>query len=740
MKQKELRKAIKCKFKTIIKDDNVYNKLLQIINKSNNVKFVCSNMINAYILYKFNNNLQIPNINYNFFRMAFKAISKTSVGPKPKNNNKIIYDDICIFLKTEGFKLFTYKQNCDINNYKLNSTNLSYIFNSYCIEMETNFINNITQNFFKYVHQYVNETFIKRTIKKLTHNEFKKLSVEQQEDYKNKLNIDSNNIKLLRSELMKIKNDLCNNIEEKDYTSDKKYHIWINKQKNKILPPLINKTLNYEQDIKINYQQYLKYMLIMNKELESKNYKLFKAIPSRTRIIDQYITIDTSTLKDIFSEVNTNKTNVEIWDKYFDISFKKYKIKGYSFNDMIQTNGFAVSIIFIKNSEIIKKQTKIKAMHDASLKTKLDIKNLSIEERNIYMEQKKNKILQNKINQQINQKNIKDKFKNLSKKEQDKIRLKIKNNKNKFEYIEDLIKNKTNKDNMLKELQENNIKVIDPGMRSPMTILGHGTQLINGKSIIGKIRNNCKKKHILFSYTSGNRITEIKRIKYIKLLNNKKKNIQYKNKSIDKIEAKLSKYSSKTTNYDKFIKYARKKIRYRLQLNKINCYNEYVKKLKWFSYINKKRHEDNLLNKIEKIYGKNAKFIIGDWSQQSKIKRLGMPNMGIKKLLLKKFKCYLIDEYNTSKLNYKTEKEQENLIIKNKYEKDCKIVEKSQKLHSVFTFTMGNKGKGCINRDYNATLNLYKIVSSLLKTGKRPNKFIRNKNHHPKGVKVVREP
>src|SRR3990167_1319711 len=92
--------------------------------------------------------------------------------------------------------------------------------------------------------------------------------------------------------------------------------------------------------------------------------------------------------------------------------------------------------------------------------------------------------------------------------------------KNKFEYIEDLIKNKTNKDNMLKELQENNIKVIDPGMRSSMTILGHGTQLINGKSIIGKIRNNCKKKHILFSYTSGNRITEIKRIKYIKLLNN----------------------------------------------------------------------------------------------------------------------------------------------------------------------------------------------------------------------------
>ena len=53
-------------------------------------------------------------------------------------------------------------------------------------------------------------------------------------------------------------------------------------------------------------------MLIMNKELESKKCKLFKAIPNRTRIIDQYITIDTSTLKDIFGEVNTYKTNVEI--------------------------------------------------------------------------------------------------------------------------------------------------------------------------------------------------------------------------------------------------------------------------------------------------------------------------------------------------------------------------------------------------------------------------------------------
>ena len=47
-----------------------------------------------------------------------------------------------------------------------------------------------------------------------------------------------------------------------------------------------------------------------------------------------------------------------------------------------------------------------------------------------------------------------------------------------------------------------------------------------------------------------------------------------------------------------------------------------------------------------------------------------MPNAGMKKLLSKRFKVYLINEYNTSKLYYKTEEECKKLRREIKYKKD----------------------------------------------------------------------
>jgi hypothetical protein len=41
--------------------------------------------------------------------------------------------------------------------------------------------------------------------------------------------------------------------------------------------------------------------------------------------------------------------------------------------------------------------------------------------------------------------------------------------------------------------------------------------------------------------------------------------------------------------------------------------NVKFRKYKWYSFINKKRTEDNLINSIDKTYSKNHKIIIGDW-------------------------------------------------------------------------------------------------------------------------------
>ena len=545
-------------------------------------------------------------------------------------------------------------------------------------------------------------------------------------------------IKEVRKEIIYVKNDLIDNT----YTSNKKFHEWINKFKKEIFPQREENILTYEEDIKINHNKYLKHMLKMNKHLEQVSGKLFSAISLRTSITDKYVHIDTSVLKDIFGEIGKNKiskTNLEIWNTYFNINNKKLKLKGHTFNFQISTDGLAASINFINNTKIEGKNKKIKLLANASkqtkelrkTKTEKEIEEIKRKEKEFKLE--KLKETSNKKKEEIKIK--KENFKKLPKEEQEKIKLQIKLEKNKFEYIEDAIKDPEMKKKLEEKYKKGLVKVIDPGMRSPMTILGKGLKTHKR----GKIR----KDKILFSYSTKNRILKTKRIKYGKMIINKKRKTKINKKSIEKIEAELSIYNSKTVNYKKFIEYANKKINLRKSIskythkieqnkhkkNKMNRgikYNEYVKKLNWFGYINKKRHEDELLNEIEKVYGSDAVFVIGDWGAKGRIKRISSPNMGMKKLLSKRFEVYLIDEYKTSKIHNKSEKEGKKLKIKIEYEKGNKKYKYTKEIHSVLTFQLGDKENECINRDYNACLNMFKIIDNIFKTSKRPEKYCRS--------------
>jgi hypothetical protein len=135
----------------------------------------------------------------------------------------------------------------------------------------------------------------------------------------------------------------------------------------------------------------------------------------------------------------------------------------------------------------------------------------------------------------------------------------------------------------------------------------------------------------------------------------------------------------------------------------------------------KRRHEDKILNLIEKKYRKDSTIIIGDWNESNKVKFISTPNMHLKRKLQERFNVYLLDEFNTSKLCYKNDTVcgNINVTIKSKYGKNKgKMINKD--LHAVLTFKMEKNVTGCINRDKNSVLNFEKIVKSLIETKERP--------------------
>ena len=472
--------------------------------------------------------------------------------------------------------------------------------------------------------------------------------------------------KQLYKELQLVKNDITN----ETLLSDPKYHSWLNKNRYKIVPQEYD--TSYYYDVKVNPQRYLKYMIFMNLELEEKEAKMFQFFPLQTQIIPRHIQIDTKSIIELL--VDTDKKqyldNVELnkeilWDKFFTIN--QY-LRKYDFDYTIITDGYAVSLRFLHkdftNEERIKK--------DKMKNGKKALKGLSDEEKEI---KKQGKItLQNKIKEENKQKRA------LQPKQKKDIKKEIQHE---FPYI----------DEVSKELLEGKHIYCDPGKRSLLTMMDDDGNFL--------------------SYTNKQRIRETKRLKYQALLKN------YKDKlNITTRENTLSAFNSKTCNLEKFKEYITEKIKVNQELY-TSYQNEKFRQYKWYAYINKKRTEDNMLNKIESKYGKDIKIIIGDWSIGKQMRNfISTPNLAIKRKLKTRFQVFNIDEFRTSCLNYITEEPCKNLYLPDNKNKERKI-------HSILTYQMENNRKGCINRDKNGCNNIQKVFKSYMETGERPEKYKR---------------
>jgi len=226
-----------------------------------------------------------------------------------------------------------------------------------------------------------------------------------------------------------------------------------------------------------------------------------------------------------------------------------------------------------------------------------------------------------------------------------------------------------------------------------------------------------------FRYTQSQRRLETRVDKYNKIINDINTKSMIDDKSIKEHEVILSKYNSKTCNYDKFKDYL-------IEKNKLN-YNLYqhyeqkiFRKLKLNRFINTQKSESKMIKNFSNKFGKpdETMFILGDYDK-------GNHNMkGKEPAICKRFrkifknagyKTYLINEFRTSKLCNECNSELE-MFLEKPYKNGKKLCHGLLRCQSIKP-----QCEIIHNRDKNAVQNMLKIVESVMKIGKRPDKFCR---------------
>ena len=535
-------------------NENILSTIQDTVFRTNHIITLGYMLLRFWVLEKYHTNQQIPKIDENTIKMSFKTFYlKDKMCTNEENKNMLMEFKTLI----EKNKLTSLQES------KIDETNLLQILSYSAIKMLTAIENNIKMHFIDRVKTFIYRSFY--------HNY--KTEIEKTPTYK----------KELRKELTLVIKDILENHSE-DLESDEKYHTWIRSYKYKILPE--NYEESYYYDIHKEPQKYLKHMIFMCLELEEKQLKLFQFFPLQTRIIPNHIDLDTYTINRMFEtnkklqrerQSNLTLNEVFIWDKFFNIN-NKYDTKKYSFNNVIVTDGYSVSLRMITKEQ--KEKMKTKQSHKKNCRE--ENKKLTKEEK---VEKKKKKQLKDQEEKETikkEQTRIKEALKiqiQNETKEEKATRKKIekeqkeilkqekqeeKRNNSEFKYIDEVPK---------EELKGNRV-FIDPGKRSLLYMMDE--------------------KETFLDYTTKGRFFRTKRFKYQRLLQN------YKNKfEIQEVEKELTGLNSKSCVVNCFQEYIHKKIEINKKLSSF-YQQEIFRKYKWYLYLNNKKENTKLIEEIKK--------------------------------------------------------------------------------------------------------------------------------------------
>ena len=366
-------KTIKLSLNKFVKGSNNQNnnshecilKINKIVERCNLITDDLYMFLRAYILYRFENNSNIPQINENLLTCMISVITYKSIksGRKVTVNNDLV-NDLTIF----------YDRYIKDKHIKKDFTNLSHIFKYTVVSIVTNINNNITLHFEKHIKNFI--IFYCK----------------------------SNNIKFNRKDIQQILFYVFNGkvLNWKDYNKFSINVLVDIIRKNYIPPnlPFAGSHLNYY--LKSYPNIFLKYMIKINKEIENYNYnrinltrfinsllllkmnktiyKTYQWLPRKNSLIPEYIPIDTTIILDILETDNKNyskknKDDIDLlWSKHFYYLYEKnnrLENKKYKFNYLIYTDGYGVSILYnnLNNTDnTLKKEKYITDLDNNTLK------------------------------------------------------------------------------------------------------------------------------------------------------------------------------------------------------------------------------------------------------------------------------------------------------------------------------------------------------------------------------------
>ena len=226
------------------------NTIFDAVLRTNKITRKTYLLLRLYILDCYNNDVEIPIITEDLITSCMQSLNTKAYKPKKHK--------VALFNKLKSLYPFE----------KEDGTNLTQILNLKTTTILTMIENNIKNNFFEYVRRYVNSYFF--TLYKT--------------DIENKT-LDK---KILKKELKVLKDDLIYNT----LNCKVKYHPWLNENKFKILPNLLDKPVdqqNYFYDIQVRPQFYLKYMIFMCENIELSDGKMFQFFPLQNSLIPRFI-------------------------------------------------------------------------------------------------------------------------------------------------------------------------------------------------------------------------------------------------------------------------------------------------------------------------------------------------------------------------------------------------------------------------------------------------------------------